>query len=157
MTTEYATYLFEQTRKYLNKNHIMTITPDGSDLTRQYLDVAVVNQLFDAVIPQSYNRVYYIDEYVRAGIKPSKLYCGICSERDPQWWPPNGVVSADIKQYTDKVEQYKLAGLYSWRIDNDDANADDNILKYTITTSMWEYSREVRLTRRYSRSLNRLL
>ena len=143
MTTEYATHLFEQTRKCLSENHIplLTITPDGSDPTGQSLDIAVVNRLFDAVIVQSYNRVGYIDNYVNAGIKPSILYCGICSERDPQWWPPKGVVSADIKQYTSKVEEHKLPGLYSWRIDNDDADADKKILKYTITTSMWEYSR----------------
>ena len=143
MTTEFATYLFEQTRKYLNENRIplLTITPDGYTPTGQCLDIAVVNRLFDAVIPQSYNRVNYVDNYMAAGIKPSILYCGICSERDPQWWPPNGVVLPDIKQYTDKVESHKLPGLYSWRIDNDDASAEDHVLKYTITTCMWEYSR----------------
>jgi Glycosyl hydrolases family 18 len=142
MTTEYATFLFEQTRKYLRENQIplLTITPDGEYPTGQFLDIAVVNRLFDAVIVQSYGRVEYVDQYIKAGIKPSIIYYGICSERDPQWWP-EGDVSPDIKPYTDKVEQYKLPGLYSWRIDNDDADAKKHELKYTITTSMWKYSR----------------
>ena len=144
VTTDDATFLFERTRYYLDKANrpVMTITPDGETPQGQYLDVAVLNKLFNTVIPQSYGRVKYIDNYINAGILPSKLCCGICSERDGQWWP-NGVVSADIKQYTDKVDQYKLSGLYSWRVDNDDADADTNLLKYTITTSMWTYSRGV--------------
>jgi hypothetical protein len=140
---EGATYLFEKTKEYLTQFNvpIMTITPDGPTPEGQSLNIGVVNRLFDAVIPQSYNRVSYIDNYVSAGINPSILCCGICSERDRQWWPPAGVVKSDIQQYTDKVDKYKLKALYCWRVDNDDADFMAKILKYTITSSMWKYSR----------------
>jgi Glycosyl hydrolases family 18 len=81
MTTENATFLFTQTRKHLGDNQIpiMTITPD----TPGALDLKLVDKLFDAVIIQSYERVDWIEEYLK-DIKPSILFCGICSEHpDP--------------------------------------------------------------------------
>jgi hypothetical protein len=113
----------------------MTITPDGAHPTGQSLDISVVNQLFDAVIAQSYERLYYIDNYVKDGINPSILFCGICAE-DP-FYPPGG----DISEYIKMVEKYNLPGLYNWRVDNDDTDLDRNVPRYTITSNMWEYSR----------------
>lgn len=137
MTTENATLLFKLTKQYLNNAgiNIMTITPDGSTPTGQSLDIGVVNDLFDAVIVQSYQRVNYIDNYVEAGIKTSILYCGIAAE-DP-FYPPNG----DISAYIAKVEQYDLPGLYNWRVDNDNTDLTLNVPRYTITSNMWKYSR----------------
>jgi len=48
--------------------HRTDITPDGEYPTGQSLDIKVVNELFDAVIVQSYQRLYYIDNYINAGI-----------------------------------------------------------------------------------------
>lgn len=137
MTTENATFLFTMTKRYLTASglNIMTITPDGDTPTGQALDINVVNQLFDAVIPQSYQRLYYIDNYINAGIKPSILYCGICAE--PPFYPPNG----DISAYIRKVQQYNLPGLYNWRVDNDNTDFNLNVPRYTITSNMWQYSR----------------
>ena len=137
MTTELATYLFTQTRNYLHARGIklMTITPDGSHPTGQSLDISVVNLLFDAVIVQSYQRLNYIDNYVKDGIIPSILFCGIAAE-DP-FYPPGG----DISEYIKMVEKYHLPGLYNWRVDNDDTDLSRNVPRYTITSNMWEYSR----------------
>jgi hypothetical protein len=139
MTTENATLLFTLTRNYLSQRDIplMTITPDGSTPTGQSLDIDVVNKLFDAVIVQSYQRVNYIDNYVNAKINPSILFCGIAAE-DP-FYPPGG----DITQYIQKVEQYKLPGLYNWRVDNDDTDLTLKVPRYTITSNIWKYSRGV--------------
>jgi hypothetical protein len=139
MTTENATLLFTLTRRYLTGRGIplMTITPDGDTPTGQSLDINVVNQLFDAVIVQSYQRVKYIDNYVNAGIKTSLLFCGIAAEAP--FYPPGG----DISQYIKKVEQYNLPGLYNWRVDNDDTDLALNVPRYTITSNMWKYSRGV--------------
>ncbi|MCP4178395.1 MAG: glycoside hydrolase family 18 protein [bacterium] len=137
MTTDLATYLFIQTNTYFNNKYIMSVTPDGSTPTGQSLNINVVNKLFDAVIVQSYNRVYYIDNYIKAGIKPSILFCGICSENDGGFYPPK----SDISPYIKKVEEYKLAGLYAWRVDNDNTDHTLNVPRYTITSKMWEYSR----------------
>lgn len=139
MTTEYATFLFTQTRTYCKDRgiNIMTITPDGYTPTGQSLDIKVVNELFDAVIVQSYQRLDYIDNYVKAGINPSILFCGIAAE-DP-FYPPNG----DISEYIAKLEQYNLPGLYNWRVDNDDTDLNLNVPRYTITSNMWKYSRGV--------------
>ena len=130
MTDADSSYLFSKTRGYLKDNDIpfMSITPD----TLQALDIDVVNDLFDAVIAQSYDRVYYIDDFITAGIESSKLYCGIDSEAET---PP------DLTPYTDKVKQYNLPGLYAWRIDNDDTDTKRNVPRYTTTTAMWTYSR----------------
>lgn len=140
MTTDNATYLFTQTKKYLSesdiRNPIMTITPDGPKPTGQSLNIDVVNRLFDAVIVQSYERVNYIDNYIKAKIKSSILFCGICSEK-AEFYPPNG----DITKYIQKLEQYKLPGLYCWRIDNDDTDLALKVPRYTITSKMWTYSR----------------
>jgi hypothetical protein len=141
MNTANATYLFTQTKTYLKKNGIsfMSITPDGYKPTGQSLDIKVINDLFDAVIVQSYNRVSYIDNYIEADIKPEILYCGICSENDNlnNFYPPN----SDITPYIEKVKQYSLPGLYAWRIDNDDTDHTLNVPQYTITSKMWQYSR----------------
>jgi hypothetical protein len=139
MTTDYATFLFTQTRAYLKARglNIMTITPDGYTPTGQSLDIKVVNQLFDAVIVQSYQRLNYIDNYVAAGINPSILFCGIAAE-DP-FYPPNG----DISAYIAMVEKYNLPGLYNWRVDNDNTDLNLNVPRYTITSNMWQYSRGV--------------
>ncbi|MDX6269688.1 MAG: hypothetical protein QOD28_911 [Acidobacteriota bacterium] len=137
MTTANASLLFTLTRRYCTGYgfNLMTITPDGEQPTGQSLDIKVVNELFDAVIVQSYQRLYYIDNYINAGIKPSILFCGIAAE-DP-FYPPNG----DISAYIRKVEQYRLPGLYNWRVDNDDTDLDRNVPRYTITSNMWKYSR----------------
>jgi hypothetical protein len=137
MTTENATYLFMQTRRYLKARGIklMTITPDGKYPTGQSLDISVVNQLFDAVIVQSYQRLYYIDNYVNSGINPPILFCGIAAEAP--FYPPGG----DISEYIKMVEKYHLPGLYNWRVDNDDTDLSRNVPRYTITSKMWEYSR----------------
>jgi len=142
MTTDYATHLFTKTRESLDNlggKMIMTITPDGEDPKKdpQSLNIERVNDLFDAVIVQSYGRVGYIDNYLNAGFDKSILFCGICSERDDQWWP-NGQIT-NITEYTDKVKNCGLPGLYSWRIDNDDT--ENGVPRYTITSQMWEYSR----------------
>jgi GH18 family chitinase len=130
MTTDDSSYLFSQTRAYLKDDGLpfMSITPD----TLQALEINVVNDLFDAVIAQSYGRVFYIDDFITKGIRSSKLYCGIDSEAQT---PP------DLTPYTDKVKQYNLPGLYAWRIDNDDTDLQRNVPRYTTTTAMWTYSR----------------
>jgi Glycosyl hydrolases family 18 len=137
LTTESATFLFTQTREYLNADKIklMTITPDGAHPTGQSLDICVVNQLFDAVIVQSYQRLEYIDNYVKAGINPSIMFCGMCAE--VPFYPPGG----DISEYIKRVGKYHLPGLYNWRVDNDDTDLSRNVPRYTITSKMWEYSR----------------
>jgi Glycosyl hydrolases family 18 len=137
MTMENATHLFTQTRQSLGPGKIMTITPDRPDPKGQSLDVAKVNELFDAVIAQSYERVEYIDSFIAAKIKSSILFCGISSEYAPDnpFWPPGG----DISKYIDAVKKYSLPGLYCWRIDNDDTA--NGVPRYTITSKMWEYSR----------------
>jgi len=130
MTKDDSSYLFTQTKAYLRQNGLsfMSITPD----TLQALDIKVVNDLCDAVIAQSYGRVGYIDDFIKAKIEPSTLYCGIDSETQP---PP------DISPYTNKVKEYNLPGLYAWRIDNDDTDEQRNVPRYTTTTRMWTYSR----------------
>jgi len=139
LTTDYATFLFTQTRRYLKSHGIklMTITPDGECPTGQSLDIKVVNDLFDAVIVQSYERLYFIDNYVNAGINPAILFCGICSEYPDGCYPPGG----DISAYIEMVKKYNLPGLYNWRVDNDDTEPTSKIPRYTITSKMWKYSR----------------
>jgi hypothetical protein len=139
MTTDDASFLFTQTKGYLKENGLsfMSITPDGPSPTDQALDIDIVNNLFDAVIAQSYNRVYYIDNYIDAKIKPSILYCGICAENPSGFYPPN----SDITPYTQKVKEYNLPGLYMWRLDNDNTDPQRNVPRYTITSLMWTYSR----------------
>ena len=137
MTEELATHLFQKTRAALDAKgtYMMSITPDGKTPTGQALDVKVVNQVFDAVIVQSYDRVDYIDNYVDAKIDPSKLYCGMCSENDGPFYPRN----SDISPYTGKLEEYDLPGLYCWRIDNDDTDHTTNVPRYTLTSKMWAF------------------
>jgi hypothetical protein len=107
--------------------------------TGQSLDIDVLNDLFDGVIVQSYERVRFVDNYKDAKIKPSILFCGICSENDPRtgFYPPGG----DISKYEAKVADYNLAGLYAWRIDNDDTDPVRKVPKYTITTKMTFWAR----------------
>src|SRR5262249_36234931 len=89
MTIDYATHLFKRQRESLGDDKIMTITPDG-DMAKidgevpkenlQSLDIEKVNDLFNAVIVQSYgySRIKcekYVDNYLDAGFKKSILFC----------------------------------------------------------------------------------
>jgi GH18 family chitinase len=143
MTTDLASFLFTQTRYYLNSDKdlnkpIMTITRDAEYPLKEAMDFDVLNKVFDGIIVQSYGRVYYIDNYLNNGhgVKPSLLYVGLCSEPG-EFFPDD----ADISPYTKKVRENNLPGLYAWRVDNDDPDLAHQVPKYTITTKLTHYSR----------------
>jgi hypothetical protein len=124
-----------------NKPYLLSISPD----TKEGICPTIVNNYVDMVNVQSYNRLAYIDNFIKFGIKKEKINVGICSEhnekhpeQDQGFYPPDG----DISKYTEKVNELSLPGLYAWRIDNDDLDMNTNLPRYTITKKMWDFSRE---------------
>lgn len=132
-STEQASYLFTQTKTYIGSGAYLSITSD----TKKSLDPNIINQYVDIVNIQSYGRLKFIDDFINLGIKKEKIYVGICSENDGEFYPPDGDISAYTRCVTDKG----LPGLYAWRIDNDDTDHVLNVPRYTITKAMWKFSR----------------
>jgi hypothetical protein len=139
ITEEYASDLLTKTKTYIGEKKL-SISAD----TRVSLNPSVVNQNVDIVNVQAYNRLQLIDEFItwetkkeekgeteneEKGIKREKIYVGICSER-AEYYPD------DIQACLDCVTDKGLAGLYAWRIDN-----DDTVPSFAITKAMWKFSR----------------
>ena len=134
-TKELASYLFMQVKEQIGGDMFLSISPDTMDA----LDPSVVNKYVDFVNVQSYQRLFYIDDFINLGIKKDIIHVGICSENDdPNGFYPSG---SGISDYCNKCIDAGVAGLYAWRIDNDDTDHEKNVPRYTITKQMWQFTR----------------
>lgn len=134
-TQEMASYLLTQAKDQIGNDKYLSISPD----TKQALDPSIVNKYVDFVNVQSYQRLSDIDEFINLGIKKDIIHVGICSENDDPngFYPPGGGISA----YVNKCVSAGVAGLYAWRIDNDDTDHKENVPQYTITKQMWQFTK----------------
>lgn len=139
-TEEHASHLLAETKTCIGEKKQLSISAD----TRVSLNPNVVNEKVDIVIVQAYNRLWLVDAFTtwrsrwdkktrsrgeNKGIMKEKIYVGICSER-VQDYPE------DIQACLNYVTDNGLAGLYAWRIDN-----DDTLPRFTVTEAMWKFSR----------------
>lgn len=134
--TELASYLFTQVKTQIGSEAYLSVSAD----TTTSLEPSIVNQYVDIVNVQSYQRLELVDEFIHLGIDKNKIYIGIVSENDDdknRFYPPGGGVS----DYINKCVDTGTAGLYAWRIDNDDTDHAVNLPRYTITKQIWQFTK----------------
>ncbi|AFY43925.1 glycosyl hydrolase family 18 protein [Nostoc sp. PCC 7107] len=130
-----ASYLFTQVKTQIGSEAYLSISADKTTS----LKPSVVNQYVDIVNVQSYQRLWLVDEFIDFGIDKNKIYIGIASENDdPNAFYPSG---GGVSDYINKCVDTGTAGLYLWRIDNDDTDHAINVPRYTITKQIWQFTK----------------
>ncbi|MBS1512883.1 MAG: hypothetical protein JST86_18720 [Bacteroidetes bacterium] len=101
--------------------------------------VAVFNQYASAIELQDYSSDGTPEDaavWIQAGIKPSLLIGGICTENSNVQTP-----LTDVTSWTQWAMQNGLGGMFSWRLDNDhgmDGEKEDQQPTFTGAKALWD-------------------